>query len=321
MCTAISYRSGNSHYMGRNLDLEYHYREEVAVTCRNYPFHFRNGCILEHHYAMIGMATIANGYPLYYEATNEHGLSAAGLNFHGNAVYQAKEGQKDNIAPFELIPWILSQCRSVKEAKAKLQNTNLWNLPFSREYPISDLHWMISDDTDCIVVEPMLDGIVIYDNPYGVLTNNPPFPYHQHHLAEFMQLSPKQAINHFCQVTIKPYSNGMGAIGLPGDFSSASRFVKATFVKENAMDDNDPVSQFFHLLSSVEMPRGCVCMPDERYEITQYSCCCDTKKGIYYYTTYGNRRITAIQMANCPLDANQVITFPLQKDQDIHWEN
>ena len=81
MCTAISYQGKSSHYFGRNLDLSYSYQEQVVITPRNFPFSFRNGTQLQHHFAMIGMATVSDGYPLYYEATNEHGLSMAGLNF------------------------------------------------------------------------------------------------------------------------------------------------------------------------------------------------------------------------------------------------
>jgi len=157
MCTAISY-TGKSHYFGRNLDLEYGYREQVIVTPRHYPFRFRCGYLLPHHYAMIGMATVANGEPLYYEATNEHGLSIAGLNFPHSAVYHPKAAGKDNLAPFELIPWILGQCDSVKQAKKLLQRLSIWALPYSREFPLSPLHWMIADKDNCIVIESMVDG-------------------------------------------------------------------------------------------------------------------------------------------------------------------
>ncbi len=321
MCTAVHYESQDGHYFGRNLDLEYSYAEQVVVTPRNFPFRFRNGCELKHHHAMIGMATVSEGYPLYYEATNELGLSIAGLNFPGNATYLAKVSGKENITPFELIPWILSQCASITEAKDWLQKINLWNLPFSRKYPLSPLHWMIADSKECIVAEPMPDGLRIYDNPVGVLTNNPPFPYHLHHLADYRMLSAKQPENHFCQRELTPYSNGMGAIGLPGDFSSASRFIKAAFVKENSVTETDGVNQFFHILSSVSMPRGSIVMDDGRYEITRYSSCCDTQNAIYYYTTYANSRITAIDMKKLLLQSEQLITYPLRESMDIYFEN
>lgn len=320
MCTAIGYQGGKSHYFGRNLDLEFTYREQVAVTPRNYPFPFRCGLKLTQHYAMIGMATMSAGFPLYYEAVNERGLGMAGLNFPGNAVYHCKASGKHNIAPFELIPWILGQCDSIAEAKELLLGLNIWNLPFSRAFPLTPLHWMVADERGAIVVEPMADGLKIHDNPVGVLTNNPPFPYQLYHLADHMALSPEQPENRIPNVPLSHYSNGMGAMGLPGDFSSASRFVKASFVKNHSVHGDEDVSQFFHILSSVSMPRGAVKV-NGKDEITQYSCCCDTKNGIYYYTTYDNSRITAVNLKNCPLSDDQVLTWPLRKTPDIRYEN
>ena len=321
MCTAIHLLRKQGSYFGRNLDLEYCYHEQVTVTPRNYPVPLRNGRTMQQHYAMIGMATIVDGYPLYYDATNEFGLSIAGLHFPENAAYLPKAADQDNIAPFELILWLLGECKTASQAWQKLQHMNLWNQPFSEHLPLSPLHWLVADDHTSFVIEPMADGLHLYENPFGILTNNPPFPYHLYNLANFQHLSPKQAENRFCKKTMQCFSNGMGAIGLPGDFSSPSRFVRTVFVKENSVFESDDVSQFFHILSSVAMPRGSIQMPDGRLEITQYSSCCDTKRGIYYYTTYENQRITAIRMNDLPLDANQLSSFPLRKTPDILYEN
>ncbi len=321
MCTAISYHGKASHYFGRNLDLSYSYQEQVVVTPRNFPFTFRNCTHLSQHHAMIGMATVADGYPLYYEATNEHGLSIAGLNFPNNATYLSKARGKTNIAPFELIPWILSQCKDLTEAKAILQKCSIWKLPFNREYSLSPLHWMIADKTGSLAVEPMADGLKIYDNPIGVLTNNPPFDYHLYHLADFRNLTPKEYKLPFGSIEMQPYSSAMGAMGLPGDFSSASRFVRAAFVKEYSASAEQDVSQFFHILSSVAIPRGSVLSEDGSDHITIYSSCCDTGAGIYYYTTYDNSRLTAVRMHACPLESNQLTVFPLRTTPDIHTEN
>lgn len=319
MCTAVSYL-GKRHYFGRNLDLEYGFSEQVVVTPRNYPFRFRNGTSLPQHFAMIGMATVSEDYPLYYEATNERGLSMASLNFPGNATYLSRAENCDNITPFELIPWILGQCATVQEAQKLLDRINLWALNFSQELPLSPLHWIIADRDSCIVAEPMADGLHIYEDPLGILTNNPPFPYHLQHLADYMQLTPGEPCNRFGIGGIASYSNGMGAMGLPGDFSSASRFVRAAFVKANSVSDGDEIGQFFHILSAVAMPRGSV-MVHGKPEITRYSSCCDTKAGIYYYTTYANSRITAIDMRNCPLDSKKIISFSLRQEADIRFEN
>ncbi len=321
MCTAISYLGKQGHYFGRNLDLSYSYQEQVVITPRYYPFSFRNGNALNQHLAMIGMATIADEYPLYYEATNEHGLSMAGLNFPDNAAYLPKIAGKENIAPFELIPWVLGQCSCLTEAKALLQNCNVWKLPFSQEYALTPLHWLISDNEGSITVEPMSDGLRIYDNPIGVLVNNPPFPYQLYHLADYRNLSPRDDNPSFGSLKIKPYSSAMGAIGLPGDFSSASRFVRAAFVKEYSAPAEDDVSHYFHLLNSVAIPRGSVLSENGMDHITIYSSCCDTGAGIYYYTTYENSRITAIRMDLGLLDRQQLTVFPLRTKQDIYFEN
>ena len=124
MCTAITYHT-KDHYFGRNLDLEYHYHETVTICPRNFVFHFRRLPPMEQHYAMIGMATVINGYPLYFEATNEKGLSMAGLNFPENAHYMPFDEKKLNIAPFELIPYILCHCADLNEAKKLLSDINI----------------------------------------------------------------------------------------------------------------------------------------------------------------------------------------------------
>lgn len=324
MCTAATLLT-NDHYFGRNLDLEYSYIESVAVTPRNYPFKFRKKETMEKHHAMIGIAYVYADYPLYYDATNEKGLSIAGLNFPGNADYKLEADGKDNITPFEFIPWILGQCTTVADAKVLLEKINLLNENYNEQLPLSPLHWLISDRESSITVEAVKEGVKIYQNPVGILTNNPTFDMQLFHLNNYMNLTTKIPENHFSKkLNLEKYSNGMGALGMPGDWSSQSRFVKAAFTKMNAVcDDTEEksVSQFFHILGSVEHQRGCVVMDDDLYEITIYSSCCNTDKGIYYYRTYDNSQITAVDMHKENLDRTQVISYPLIKEQQIMWQN
>lgn len=324
MCTAVTYKT-KDHYFGRNLDLEYSYMETVTVTPRNYPFAFRKMGRMETHYAMIGMAYVADGYPLYYDATNEKGLSMAGLNFPENADYKPFQDGKDNVSPFELIPWILGRCATVAEARVLLERINLLNEHFSPELPLSPLHWILSDRECSITLESVKSGIKIYDNPVGVLTNNPTFDYHMYNLSNFMGLSIADPVNSFAPgLALEPYSRGMGALGLPGDTSSASRFVKAAFVKLNSASGEsevESVSQFFHILKSVEMQRGCVLLRNGKLDLTIYSSCCNTDRGIYYYTTYDNSSITAVDMHRENLDGRELRSYPLQKNQVITFQN
>jgi len=323
MCTAISYRNG-SHYFGRNLDLEHWFCETVTVTPRNFPFAFRSGNSLDKHYAMIGIASVVDGYPLYYDATNEHGLSMAGLNFPGNAVYFPPDPAKQNLTPYELIPWILGKYKSVTDLRSFLPKLNITDLPFSDTLPLSPLHWMISDKHQSIVLESSAAGLQCYQNPIRVLTNNPPFPFHLQNISNYLSLTADVPTNRFApSLDLQVYSRGMGGIGLPGDLSSASRFVRAAFTLHNSVakpTEDEPVNQFFHILGSVTQQSGCVKIGKD-FEKTLYSSCCNTDQGIFYYKTYNNSAITAIRLKNCCCDASELQTFPLRKEPAIFYEN
>ncbi len=324
MCTAVTYRTKDS-YFGRNLDLEYSYSESVTVTPRNFPFRFGHVGVLDTHFAMIGMAFVSLGYPLYYEAVNEKGLAMAGLNFPGNAFYgEAREGC-DNLAPFELIPWVLGQCRDLGEARLLLERANLVNESFSDELPNSPLHWIVADRDMSLTAEPLREGLRLYDNPVGVLTNNPPFDYHLYNLANYMSLTREEPD---CRISdtleLKPYSRGMGAIGLPGDLSSASRFVRAAYTKLNSVSgesERESVSQFFHILGAVGQQRGCARLASGLDEITIYSCCCNVDRGIYYYTTYDNSAVNAVDMNRTDLDSVSLTSYPLVTDTPFNMQN
>ena len=324
MCTAVTYKTKN-HYFGRNLDLEYSYHETVTITPRNYEFSFRKAGKLKTHYAMIGMAYVMDDYPLYYDATNEKGLSMAGLNFPGNADYKQEAEGFDNIATFEFIPWILCQCATVNEAKEMLSHINIVNTNYSDEMPAATLHWIISDRDSSITVESVKEGLKVYDNEIGILTNNPTFDYQMFNLNNYMSLSIEPPVNNFAKnLELNTYSRGMGAMGLPGDLSSASRFVRAAFTKLNSLSgdsESESISQFFHILGSVEQQRGCVHMGEGKYEFTIYSSCCNTDKGIYYYKTYENSQITSVDMHKENLDGSGLVSYELIEGQQIREQN
>ena len=324
MCTAATYKT-KDFYFGRTLDYEFSYGDEVTVTPRNFCFRFRHMSEVKTHYAMIGMAYVADDYPLYYDAVNEKGLGMAGLNFVGNAKYQDVQAGRENVAQFEFIPWILSQCETVLEARKALEKMNLVGTPYSEKLPCASLHWIIADKDAAIVVECVEDGLHVYDNPVGVLTNNPPFPVQMFMLNNYMHVSPSQPENHFAkELPLAAYSRGMGGLGLPGDLSSASRFAKVAFTKMHAISgesEAESVSQFFHILGSVEQQRGCCEVEPGKYEITIYTSCVNVDKGIYYYTTYENHQIQAVGMHREDLDGSTLHRYPLINEEQIHVVN
>lgn len=324
MCTAATYTT-KDHYFGRNLDLECSYNENVVVVPRNFPLNFKLMGSMERHYAMIGMALVMDGTPLFYDATNEKGLSIAGLNFPHSAFYGSEQPDKDNIAAYEIIPWLLGQCADLSQVRRLLDRMALVDMDFAPGVPPTPLHWMIADQSGSIVAEPTAEGLKVYDDPVGVLTNEPPFPFQMFHLNDHMQLSCEAPRNSFAPgLELKQYCLGMGAMGLPGDLSSASRFVKAAFTRMNSVsgdDEAESVSQFFHILGSVFQQRGCVHIEDDKYEITVYSSCCNMDKGIYYYNTYGNSQIGAVDMHHEDLEGSAVISYPLCRSQQFAYQN
>ncbi len=323
MCTALAFGK-KKFYFGRSLDYEFSYEESVCIVPRAFSLPFRKLPTLHSHHAMIGMAFVQGGYPLFYDAVNEKGLGMAGLNFPKNAKYYPAVENKNNVSPFEFIPYILGTCADLSEAKKALEGIHLAAIPFSERLPLSPLHWMISDKTGSIVVEAMEDGMHVYENPVGVLTNNPPFPSMMFYLSNFQALSALPPVNNLApELPLEQYSRGMGAMGLPGDLSSASRFVHIAFVKHNSVcgeSEKECVGQFFHVLGSVEQQNGCVKLGD-KYEKTIYSSCCNADEGIYYYTTYGNRRIRAVKMHSVDLSGTELTDYPISDDEDILYLN
>lgn len=319
MCTAIS-DNGYCHLFGRTLDIECSYGEVAVVTPRNFRFDFLHERSVRTHPAITGIACIRHNVPLYYDAINEAGLAVAGLNFPGNAVYHAPKAAMHNVASFELIPWILCQCDTLTAAIELLQSTNITSDCFSAEMPVTPLHWIVADKTGAVTVESVSGGLKIYENPFGVLTNNPPFPYHQISISNFMHLDSCPAKNNLCpSLDLAPYSRGMGAMGMPGDHSSPSRFVRAVFAKNHtapASTEQDAVSRFFHMMDTVSVPCGCVKTGENKSVLTVYTSCASTGTFTYYFATYHNRRTRAVCVQDQRLDTRELLSFSMHDSED-----
>lgn len=325
MCTSIAMNT-EDFYFGRTMDIEYSFNEKVVFTPRNHPIAFRRNDTLRRHYAMLGMASVMEGYPLYAEAVNERGLCVAGLNFPDSAYYPPKEDPiRQNVSPFELILWLCAKCASVTDAKQLLASTHLVSIPFQDDLPLPPLHWHIADRERSIVLESTRNGMEIYDNPVGVLTNNPSFGFQTTNLCQYMNLTTSCPQNCFSNIkSLAPFGQGLGSFGLPGDYSPASRFVKAAYLSMNSVcekDEMSSISQLFHILDSVSMIRGSVVTSKQLYDTTTYTCCMNATKGIYYYKTYSNSQLTAVDIHREDLEAETLKAYPLAADPQIAWAN
>lgn len=324
MCTAASYHS-DGFYFGRTLDNDCFYGESVAFVPRNYIFNMKHIPDTGRHYAIIGTALSDAEYPLFYDAMNEKGLCMAGLNFVKSTVYGEYREGAVNVAPYEFIPYILGNCDSVSQAKKLLADVNITSEGFSPKLPAARLHWIIADKSGAVTVESVSGGLMIYDNPAGVLTNEPSFDKQLFNLNNFLSLSPKSPENRFGKgLSLEAYSRGMGAMGLPGDLSSMSRFVRAAFVSQNSLaaeSEEESVSQFFHILGSVDQQKGCCITENGRYEYTVYTSCMSADKGIYYYTAYDSHRIKAVDMNRENAEGTAVVKYPFVMSEDIAFLN
>ena len=324
MCTCINVFKNNSSFFGRNMDLDYSFNEKIIITPKNYLIKFKKEKSIKTHFAFIGIGTIIDNYPLYAEACNEKGVCIAGLNFPSNCTYYKCNKDKKNYAPYEMVLLIMANCKNMNDVKKTLQHINLINQNFSSKVTLTPLHFMISYKNESIVVETLKDGMHIYENPFNVLTNNPPFDFHKNNISNYLQLhiaSPINMINK--KMNVINYSYGQGAFGLPGDYNSSSRFVKVFFVKSNLIFNNQEennVNQFFKCLESVSMPYGCV-KATYGLEYTRYSCCIDTKRIVYYYKTYNNSTIHSLNLKKENLNTNKLICYSLNDSINIIQQN
>ena len=324
MCTAIN-DNGRYHIFGRTLDLEMSFGESTVILPRGTTIDFLREWGLVYHFAIIGTATVVNGVPLFFDAINEKGLAAAALNFPDIAVYSTLRGNLHNVASFELIPWVLGKCDSVSAAVRLLKDTNVTSESFNEALPTTPLHWIISDSRESITVEPCENGLEIHKNPFGVLTNAPEFRFHSMNVSNYMKLSSSDPENLLCpSVELENYSRGMGGIGLPGDVSSASRFIRAVFAKNHtvhAQSEIDAVSRFFHIMETVSQPLGLAKSPSGKPISTLYTSCACTQSKTYYYTTYANRRIRAVRLDEHIAGTSQLHVFPREEKEDISYLN
>lgn len=329
MCTALTLTSKDGfHFFGRNMDIEYEFNQSVMVVPRNFTWDNKvSGESNQTKYAIIGMGMKKDNHPLLADGMNEKGLACTGLNFLGFAHYEDQcISGKVNLGPYDVMLWILSNFGSVSEVKSAIENVNLVNKPFAQNLPVPTLHWMVHDSNDdSIVIEITADRFAVYDNKVGVLTNQPSFDWHLMNLNQYVGLSPAQPDNTaWNRQKLEPIGNGLGLKGIPGDFYPSSRFVRSAFLKSHAAflhTKESTISEFFHILNNVAPISGSVLTQEDKPFITVYSSCMCLESGEYYYTTYNNSQINAINMFHEDLNGHEIKVFEYLDTQSIHFQN
>lgn len=329
MCTGLALETKDGlHLFGRNMDIEYSFNQSIIFIPRNFKcVNKSNKKELTTKYAVLGMGTIFDDYPTFADGMNEKGLGCAGLNFPVYVSYSKEDIEgKTNIPVYNFLLWVLANFSSVEEVKEALKNANIVDIPISENIPNTTLHWMISDITGkSIVVEQTKEKLNVFDNNIGVLTNSPTFDWHVANLNQYVGLRYNQVPEFkLGDQSLTALGQGTGLVGLPGDFTPASRFIRVAFLRD-AMIKNDKDSidliEFFHILNNVAMVRGSTRTVEEKSDLTQYTSCMCLEKGIYYYNTYENNQINAIDMNKENLDGNEINTYKYNKTLSINHVN
>lgn len=254
-------------------------------------------------YGYVGMAVQQPEFVV--DGTNEAGLSAALFYFPNYGEYKPyNEADKDiSLADFQVVSWILSRFSTIDQVKEAINNVRIINIDPSA----STVHWRITEPNGRQVVMEIVDGVPnFYENEVGVLTNSPGFQWHTTNLNNYVNLHPGGAgPTEFGPINLRAFGAGAGFLGLPGDFTPPSRFVRAAFLKTYSLEQAtayDTMQQAFHILNNFDVPLGVQfsvgAAPNNMPSATQWTVATDLKnKTIYYHTMY-NRTIRSIDMKN-----------------------
>lgn len=313
MCTGIRFSDAQGNfYFARNLDWSCSYGEHVVITPTNAKVVSLFGATDRIDYPIIGMGITAAGTPLYFDCANERGLAVAGLNFPGYAHYEEGlvEG-KTNVAAFEFPLWVAAKHATVDEVEAELGNVAIVGKTLSDQMPVSYLHWIIGDGTRSIVVEYTSEGMQVFHDDFDVLANQPGFAWHAENVRNYLNATPEVPTGvKWDKAELAPYGSGGGMRGIPGDYYSPSRFVRAAYLNANYPvkdTEEENVARMFHTLQGVSMIDGAARMTDGAFEITVYTGGFSARTNTYYYNTYDDPAIRSVALSGYPTNGTELI--------------
>ncbi len=279
----------------------------------------------ETKYAALGLNGL--GQTLLVDGVNEKGLAAGLFYMPGYADYQevSEDEVSRSLAPWELGTWILTNFATIDEVRAAVSEIRVGNVVFADWNFVPPVHYIVHDAAgNSLVIEYVGGKLAMHDNPLGVITNAPEFDWHVKNLSNYLNLSPTNVPPaNFDGLKIHPFGQGSGLLGIPGDFTPPSRFVRAAILSRAALAGDDgptAVEQAFHVLSSFDIAKGDIrqdASGQGEADYTQWTCASDTKNRVFYFHTYDDRRIRRIDLDKVNLDAPQVLSIPLGDREDI----
>lgn len=301
MCTAIGVKDNNKVIFGRNMDFSIELNPEIYIVPACYEWqNSKAKSKVKNKYKFIGTGQNIGGI-MFADGMNEFGLGVAALYFMGFADYKKElNPNKTSIANYDLVNYLLGNFSSVKEIINNIQNINIVGIEDDLTKSIAPLHWMVIDEDDSIVIEVTMNGLQIFNNPVNVLTNSPDFTWHLTNLRNYLNLSNEQLESKkWDNLVLTPFGQGSGSFGLPGDYTSPSRFIRTSFIKNNTLiptDDEEAINTCFNILKSTFITKGLVITSRNTYDYTQYTVFMNLKSLEYYISTYHNNEIKKVSL-------------------------
>ncbi len=277
-------------------------------------------------YAMAGMAVMGLHTPILVDGVNEKGLMGALLNYPGHGVRRtARQAVQSPVHPGFLVGFLLGRAGSVEEAVEELKHLRLSDeLVFGEEMSV---HYMFSDRTgEAVVAEPEEDGFKIHQDTIGVMTNSPDYLWHRTNLRNYGGVFYGEGARKFLNMELTGFGEALGGgFGLPGDYSSPSRFVRLAALKEASVkgkNEEDGLMRMFQIFSSVDTPEGILRSEDEEkgYEMTLCISVMCAESGTYYFSVRENRRICAVRLDG-KREGQEICYYELPKKQDVDYWN
>ncbi|SFV49783.1 Choloylglycine hydrolase [hydrothermal vent metagenome] len=335
-CTGIEVKAKDgASVTGRTVEFGILIDTSVAVVPRGYEFVGMTtrgeGKRWTSKYASVGM--IIADYEVIVDGINEKGLSCANFYFPGYAKYSVttKENQSISMSSTDVVQWILSMFESVDDVRKALENNEVAISPvLTPGFPpqVQPFHFVVYDKTGkSIVFEPIDGKLKIYDNPLGVITNSPTYDWHMTNLRNYVTLSANSAKDiELTNMTVKSLGQGSGMLGLPGDFTPPSRFVRAAAFSSSVIPKKtaqESVMQVFHILNNFDIPVGAARTVEDGKIFSDYTMLTvarDSKNIRYYYKTYDDQNIKVVDLKDFDLDAKKIVklhTLTKQQFEDV----
>ena len=334
-CTSIRLRAGDGTVVyARTMEFAVVLESDVIMVPRGYARtgttpQGENGLKWTSKYASLGINT-GSGMPFLVDGVNEKGLAVGLLYFPGTVgymKYSAGEASK-TIAPWEVGSWILENFATVEEVKQNIGSITVPAVVVKQLDFVPPLHYVVHDASGKSVVIEYVEGkLHVHDNVLGVMTNSPAFDWHMTNLRNYVNFSlvnvPPVKVG---SITLTGLGQGTGMLGMPGDFTPPSRFVRAVAYSTSILPSKtgeEAVLQAFHILNNFDIPEG-VAREEQRdahgnviADRTMWTSASDLKARRYYFRTYDNSQIRSVDLMKMPLDATSITTFSMKGPEVI----